>query len=610
MMKKEILRSIASITKRVGGDLASPVIDKIYPADSKTFTGDVIEADGTMDSFSGDIIIEGKTLQNIMPDLNDINYLMSSNVDIINSGEYVLRSEPSGGQVFIGPKLEMFPIRYNTMYTLMTEYSPINSKNFNYIKYLNGYKSLITGYDANLDNSLDYLLQTVKTPMNKPVDAILGFRCLGESTSNAGSGSVTFKNMMCIAGEHNMYPMHYFKNIHSLGERGKIYLKSSNKNVFPSSNNFKDGDFKSTFPNETKIQYINGNAHITKLTDNGGRQVIFTPKLFLKKGVKYYIVVEMETTDDSKLAIAIRNANSASFIFNSPNTTDSVKKLGFISNTTGYFNIAFSTTNMSKNATVIIKSCYFGTSNMGGEFIPHEENIIEIPVSQPLRSIETLGVSDKIIKKGNTYYIERNVGRYDVSSENMNAWKVHVLGNETSTIAFVNDDLLDAAVRGIDDTKIYTVSSLLKGDSHWRIYNEKETLDTGVSLSQSSRLYIRILKNTILENDTLDGFKDYICDNPFYILYPLKQPVYEKLDVDEIQVELYPEMSVISTYDECIHGKTTIDVPLNITSIISNDIRKINSLEKELIKAEKTVLVETMNLISIDEQFNNHKQKI
>ena len=610
MMNKQILRSIASITKRVGGDLASPIIDKITPAETKTLTGEVIVAEGTMDSFSGDVIIEGSTLQNIMPDLNDQNYIKSPSVEIVNSKEYVFNAVPPGNHVHIGPKLEMIPIHYNTTYTLMTEYSYINTEVFEYIKYSNGYTGIVVGSENRLNNSLDYLLYTITTETNKPDNAIMSFRCVGVSATPGIDGSVTFKNMMCVAGDHtNKQPMQYFKNVHSLGESGKIYLKSSNKNIFPVSNNFKNGDLRATFPSETKIEYINGNAVITKLTNSAARHVVFEPKVFLRKGVKYYVAVDMESSDNSNQYVAIRNANAV-FDFRSGDTKDNIKRLEFVANKTGYFNIAITTTDLAINETITIKSCYFGTCPMGDDFVYHEENIVEIPVKEPVRSIDTIGVCDRIVKKGNRYYVERNIGKYEVNIDTVDSWIPHVLENDSSTIAFKNESLMGIAVEGLVDTNIYCVSSFLAGNSHWRIYRENEIPDTGISLSQSSRLYIRILKNTVLPNDTLDGFKEYVRNNPFYILYPLKEPVYEELDIEDIQVELYPEISVISAYDECIHGNTTIDVPMNIMSIISNDIRKINSLEKEITKAEKTVLTETMNLISIDEQFNNHIQKL
>lgn len=465
MINREILRSIASITNRVG-DLASPNIDKIFTNKSMTVSGEVIVAD-TMDSYSGDVTIEGKTKQNTTPPTS----------------------------------------------------------------------------------------------------------------------------------------------IHSLGENGKIYLKSSNRNLFPVSHNFKEGDLSPVFPADTKVDYKNGNVIVTKLTSDTSRHVIFNHKVYLKKDTKYYVVAEMLSSDNTNTAIAIRNSEGG-FVYNSNVDTVSVKRLEFTCAKSDYYNLAFSTTDLGLNSTITLKFCYFSTHPMGDGFLQHQENIVEIPLGQPLRSIDTISLFDKIIRKGGKYYVERRIGKLDVNESNVNNWTAHTMDSDNRTIGFKTSLLCDLSMKGVETSRVYCVSSLLTGVSHDNLYQETPNADVGVSISQSATTYLRVMKSSILPSDTLEGFREYVKTNPFYILYPLKEPVYEELKIDDLQVELYPEVSVIYTYDEYVYGKTTIEIPMNISSIISNDVRKINSLEKEIENAERTVLAETMNIINIDEQFNNHIHQI
>lgn len=610
MINKQILRSIASITKRVG-DLASPNIDKISSNKSITLSGEVIVADGTMDSYSGDVVIEGRTMQNVMPDVNDRNYIRDAkNVRIVNEKEYIINAVPPGVHVFIGPKIESISLLYNSLYTLYTNYSRIDSDAFDYVKFANTHRSMAIETKEKMDKSMDYLVTTTTTQSTKPDNAVMGFRCLGVSQTPGVAGSVTFKDMMCLLGDHTAKePIKYFKNVHSLGENGKIYMKSSNRNVFPTSHNFKEGDLTPVFPNETKVEYNNGVAIITKLSSSDARHVLFKHRVYLKKGIKYYVVAEMETSDKSTNCIAIRNS-IGDFEYKSEDNMDRIKRLEFISEKTGYFNIAFTTTNLQLNSTLTVKFCYFGTRPMGDEILQHQENIIEIPLQEPLRSIDTIGVADKIIRKGNKYFIERNVGRMDVDESTSSNWITHTLGTESKTLSFKTTMLCDLSMQGLDTSRIYCVSSLLKGSPHNVIYQEKTNTDIGVSISESGRTYLRILKDSILPSDTLEGFREYVKNNPFFVLYPLKEPVYEELEIEDLQIEIYPEVSIISVYDDCMHGNTTIEIPMNLLSIISNDVRKIGSLEKEIENAERTVLTETMNILNIDEQFNNHIHQI
>ena len=609
MINKQILRSIASITKRVG-DLASPNIDEISSNKSKTLTGEVINADGTMDSYSGDVIIDGRTLQNVMPVVNNENYIRDPRVTIVNDKEYIVNAVPPGVHVFIGPKIESIALLYNSIYTLYSSYSRIDSDAFEYFKFANTHRCMAVESKEKIDRSMDYLVTTTLTQPNKPENAVMGFRFLGVSQTPGVPGSVTFKDMMCLLGDHTTKePIKYFKNIHSLGENGKIYLKSSNRNIFPVSHNFKEGDLRSIFPSETKIEYKNGDAIITKLSSSAARHVVFDHRVYLKKGIKYYVVAEMMASDNSRNCIAIRNS-VGDFEYKSYDSTDNIKTLEFVSEKTGYYNIAFSTTNLQLNSTITMKFCYFGTHPMGDNILHHQENIVEIPLRQPLRSIENINVSDKIIRKYDRYYVERNVGIMDVNETTSSEWVSHTLGTENKTVSFKTTMLCDLSIQGLDTSKIYCVSSLLKGTPHNVIYEESSNTDIGVSISESGRTYLRVLKNSMLPSDTLEGFREYVRDNPFYVLYPLKEPIYEELEIEDLQVELYPEVSVISAYDECIHGNTTIEIPMNILSIITNDVRKIGSLEKDIENVERVVLTETMNIINIDEQFNNHIHQI
>lgn len=608
MMKKQILRSIASITKRVGGDLASPIIDKICPAETKTFSGELIVADGTHDSFSGDILIEGKTLQNILPSFNDASvYIHSSGVTVENDNSLRFRKIDENHHRFysVMNKIEFGLNRnYSILYDLYG-----NVIGFDALYFPESFDSMLTSSPNPIkqgDNGR-YIktvkVDTTKSGKNKGISFTFAPNS-GPDITNA-----LFKNVMLIHGEHTgNYNINYFSGIHSLGENGKLYIKCSNKNLCTKSNNFKEGDLIAMQPRETKIEYKNGEAIITKLTTGQGRHVNIGPPIFLESGKTYYIVAELSSSDGSNTTIALRNDYNGGFLIQSNITSSPIKYVTCTPSESGFYSPSITTTALGVNSSITVKSCYAGTVPMGDSFVPYEENIIEIPLSEPLRSIDTMGISDKIMRAGNKYYIKRETGKFIFDGATKGRWLLHE--KSSKTICFVTEIIKDKAMKCENTTMVCGVSSLNIMQPHYLIFSESVNYETGTSLSQSARVYVRMLLNDKLDTDDLEGFKKYITENPFYVIYPLKEPIYEEIELDNLQVELYPEQSIISAHDEVLSGKTTIDVPMNIMSIISNDIRKINSLEKELINAEKTVLLETMNLISIDEQFNNHKQKI
>lgn len=608
MLNKQILRSIASITKRIGGDLGSPIIDKITPADSRTFTGEIIVADGTMDSYSGDIIIEGKTLQNILPGFTDESvYVHSSGVEVVDGSslQFNKMDEHDQRTYSIMDKIDfVLDKSYSIFYDLQGDI-----KGFELLLFPEFYTSIIL--DSNFirpgDNGRNIVtVRSDNTKSNK--DKGIGFAFRPDNTDDITRA--LFKNVMLIEGDHtDKYHINYFSGVHSLGESGKLFIKCSNKNLCTKSNNFKEGDLIGLHSG-VEVSYHNGEAIIKKLINAEAMHVNIGPPILLERGKTYYVVAELSSNDSSKTSIALRNNYNGVFLIQSAVTSDPVKYITCTPTKTGFYSPSITTTLLGVDSKITVKSCYVGTVPMGDTFVPHEENIIEIPLSEPLRSIDTIGLSDKIKKIGNRFYIERNIGKCEVNGDTAKDWINHSLDNDNLTISFKTESLMDIAMKGTDTDIIYCVSSYLKGDTHRIIYQENGNYVTGISLSESGRLYIRILKNGVLPSDNLNGFKEFVRDNPFYILYPLKEPVYEELDIDDIQVELYPEQSWISAYDEILNGKTTIDVPMNIMSIISNDIRKINSIDKEVTKAEEIVLTETMNLISFDEQFNNHIQKI
>ena len=515
MMNKQILRSIASITKRVGGDLVSPIIDKITPAETKTYTGEVIVAEGTMDSFSGDILIEGKTLQNILPSFNDSTiYRHSSGVTVKNDSSICFDKIDANHHRFYS-NMDKIEFALNKNYSIFYNLHG-DIIGFDALYFPECYDSMFTSSTNSIKQGENgKYIRIVKTDSTKTGKTKgISFAFAPDVTSD--NTRALFKNVMLIQGDHtDKYHINYFSGVHSLGENGKVFIKCSNKNLCTKSNNFKEGDLIPAIPSDTKVEYKNGDGIITKLNNATARHVNIGPPIFLERGKTYYIVAELFSNDGTGTSIALRNDVTGGFMVQSEVSTNTIKHITCTPTKTGFYSPSITTTPTGLNSTITVKSCYVGTVPMGDTFVPYEENIVEIPLSEPLRSIDTMGLSDKIIKVGNKYYIRRETGKFVFDETTKDEWIQHEKGDKT--ICFVTT-LLQGKAMNCEDTKIICgVSSLNIMQCHNVIYSETMNYETGTSLSQSARVYIRMMLNDKLDTDDLEGFKKYITEMYNYV---------------------------------------------------------------------------------------------
>lgn len=181
----------------------------------------------------------------------------------------------------------------------------------------------------------------------------------------------------------------------------------------------------------------------------------------------------------------------------------------------------------------------------------YKDYIKSIELSEPLRGLPN-GVSDKIIKKNGSWYIERNCAEIILNgSEN---WFIDTDRNNDSTTYFRTYDFRDGDEHDLDynkKTDFYINNKYIQNsaDNNWSLIN---AFSPSFDINKSNIVSIR--ENIM----TLSEFKAKLKANPVRVVYQLVNPVYERLSIPST-VELYEGISIISN-DSVVPAKMDVIV--------------------------------------------------
>ena len=99
------------------------------------------------------------------------------------------------------------------------------------------------------------------------------------------------------------------------------------------------------------------------------------------------------------------------------------------------------------------------------------------------------------------------------------------------------------------------------------------------SNSRSRTLSITILKTKLNNTNTTGAFKQWLSNNPVTACYELETPVETKLDIKNLDLEVYKDITYIKT-DNAIQPTLSFKVPSNLAGIIQANSQNINELYK------------------------------
>lgn len=199
--------------------------------------------------------------------------------------------------------------------------------------------------------------------------------------------------------------------------------------------------------------------------------------------------------------------------------------------------------------------CTYGTNTMHDDFLDYydikvysydnihdlassvKHNKKEILLSEPLRSLPS-GIKDRIIKKNGQWVVERNVG--EIVLDGSRSWRFSPLVDEVSgktkrfILPMAEFPNINADTFAVDKLANMISDKYITKSVEELVYND--TVGIGFT---NTFLSIRD------EDMSIEEFKEKLKANNITVLYPLKNKVYEPLDVDSI-LNLYKETTYIS----------------------------------------------------------------
>ena len=100
--------------------------------------------------------------------------------------------------------------------------------------------------------------------------------------------------------------------------------------------------------------------------------------------------------------------------------------------------------------------------------------------------------------------------------------------------------------------------------------------EEGVVLNYKSDALIRINKSR-LDTVDYDGIKKFIADNQLTVYYALKTPIETKLDINNLDLEVYKDTTYVTT-DNAIKPALSFKIPSNIGGVMQSNAQNINKL--------------------------------
>ena len=529
----------------------------------ETFEGSHITIDNILEEEKVDIEIEGNTLVNYV-NLEKFSSNGDKNAITINSNSIVIENPSTWSKVYY-----YFNLKPNTTYTIKVSAHNLTD-------------TIISTYiRPNHDISSRDVIRTTLFDSGEKATKIKAF-----TTSNTGelcfslespatTGIATYSNIMLLEGDYSNVDIEYFKGLKSVGQQdndsGLIELKSQNKNLF-------NGEWL----DDTAIG-INKDHHYGE----------HYPSIGYKSSKDYIKVNPSGFYSHNKPRAWVLEYDKN---FNIIRWNDKWAKYQLTPNT---HYVKFYVHNDNSD------NFMFEEREIASSYVEKKESIIEILLTEPLRSVPS-GVKDRIIKRNGQWMIERKCKEVVLDGSKDERWG---LGNENVNIA---DSKTISFQRHFDNIEYKDVNSINiisdKFPSYTHAFSANITEDKEWIRhysSTSTNVGVRILKSK-LSSETIEGFEEWLSNNPLTVVYELQEPIYEPLKVSPT-LNTYLDRTYISN-DSIIQAnmKVTIDRGINKATEAIN-LAKANPTIENLSKARMwtNLLKESTNKDFLHNEINN-----
>ena len=242
------------------------------------------------------------------------------------------------------------------------------------------------------------------------------------------------------------------------------------------------------------------------------------------------------------------------------------RESGFTFNTSDCCYISLTSNNMASVPNLIIKEIQIEEGSQTS-YSPHTFNKKEILINEPLRSVPN-GVKDRIVKIGGKYFIERNCKQVRLEL------KSGALFEELET-----EDTIVAGIWNYSDKKYHKKNIINHINDTFTDVDDRNNQNEYIhSDGWNTNFFIRIKKSRLTEN-TLQGVKNWLQNNPINLVYELATPTYEPLEIEP----------TLNTYNDITHISNNSIIPctMKIKNTGYNAIIKPSTLYTVAIGTDK-----------------------
>lgn len=326
---------------------------------------------------------------------------------------------------------------------------------------------------------------------------------------SSDSESINLGKVLLLEGDWVDKEMpEYFEGMKSIGEddkgRHKIEILSTSKNLIE--------------PQTLLNKELGGSVSMPQR--NATKEIVVKPDIL-------YTFTMKETRQQPYIRYYDENKN---FIKSYGGGTDTKKVRGVSPSNAKYaVCYVYSSDKILDKQNEIMQNEWCLVEGENDNYISYKTNKREVVLKEPLRGLPG-GVKDRIVKKDDGWYVERNCGEIILNGTEKD-W-VLMQGNwvQEKTFGFRMN-----------------FPSMIKSQNIETIYSDKFVNYNGNSLSTNAlphdvemlgndlaQIGVRILKTKLPTQDT-NGFKEWLKLNPIKVVYQLAAPSYEKINFGSLQ---------------------------------------------------------------------------
>ena len=556
--------------------------DEMINKEYQYFNGENITIENSIISKTTDMIIKGRTLQNLI-DVKKI--ILGDSSKEITFQDNIIKFKKAYPNEITYLKVP-FLSKPNTTYTIIYDIIKNNVEQPDESKYI----IYPDGVFGDFNSTMNTFPQNGQTGINKfclnSKSTLFGKFSLGFHRVNVGA-EIWIKDLMILEGDWtNKAIPSYFEGIKSFGQQeNKISILSNGKNIFNA---------------ELEVGNIAGSGSVIEGQNINSNMDYARTKLGVKCKPNTSYVVSLEKNDiyefEKTGVLNVSDGSKGKWIIFLNNKGATTSENIYFKCVVRRKDRALMTSDEIKNIKIQLEE---GTQATNYE--DYKENKKDILIKEPLRGFNN--ICDVIYEDNRQVKIDRYSNQYTFTGDE--AFK----GFETDGV-YSKCTLADFNIK-LGTTNILCNNFAYSVDRP-ALENQYEFIS-----SVNSPLYSIVLciKSSRLSTNNLEGYKAWLKANPTSIVYQLAEPTVEVLEnYVDINLKTYSEKTYI-TSDNVIQGNLECRVPMNTAANLENDSTRLNDIESyiddnknninKISKLEEGAVTSSLNIIDLQKEIIN-----